>query len=267
MLITAQYEADLIRRRVSPDTLDGYRRAFKTWPHDTEATKADVLAWLGAHPAWSPTTQRTNAGRIRAAYSLAVDLEQIDRNPFSRIKFPRIDRTPPRIQTIEVLRELESRCRSHQELQWLRMYTYTGLRRSEAIQLTVNDIDGDFFAVSSQVAKGGKPRRVPIHPELKRLLVQHRGSPFLIHGRSGQPIGRGGTHGRLMRLRGTLDVQLHDLRRTFVTNMRRGGAHRDEIEAIVGHSGDGDGGGGAVWSLYSGYDDTDLYAAVLKLPY
>lgn len=261
MQITAQYEADLMRRRVSRDTLDGYRRTAATWPHDTEATKADVLAWLSAHPGWAPSTQRTMVARLRAAYGLAVELEQVQRNPFSRVRFPRHDRAAPRTVSVEIIRELESRCRSHQDLQWLRMYTHTGLRRSEAIQLTVNDIDGEFFNVSTQVAKGGKARRVPIHPELKRLLVRHSGSPFLIHGRSGQPIGRSGTSTRLTKLREGIDVQLHDLRRTFVTNLRRGGADRDSIEAIVGHSGND------VWSLYSGVDDGDLRAAILKLPY
>lgn len=256
-MLTEQYVSDMRLRRLSPVSISGFQYTASTWHHELEATKADVYAWLAEHD-WAPATQRTAVARMHAAYQLAIELEQTDRNPFDKLRLADPMEHPPRVHPASTILELESRCRSREQLLWLRMHTYTGLRRSEAIGITVNDVEGRFITVRAEVAKTNKARRVPIHPQLRRVMG---GGAMVISGRDGGPLSARGSQHRLEVLRGGLDVQLHDLRRTFVTTLRRAGADRDAIKAIIGHS------RRQVWDLYSAVDDDDLYRAVLLLNY
>lgn len=264
-MIFEQYTADQKRRGLSPGSIDGFQRVaarFERWmaPRKPEdATRQDVETWL-AESGWSPSTQKTARAWIRAAYSLAVDLEMLDRNPCRRVRLPKIPERVPRTLTLDTLAVLEAACQDDRDVLYLRLHSYTGLRASEVRSLTVNDVDLTTGSIAV-IGKGQRPRVVPIHPQLREALLRRReASPYLIcNKRSGQPLSGQGSLHRLMRLRGELDVQRHDFRRTVVTNLRRNGADREVIKTLVGHSRD------SVHSLYDQVSIEDLHKCILLL--
>lgn len=251
------YEADLVRRRVSPDTLAGFRATAKTWPYGDHPAREEIYEWLGAHT-WAPRTQRIHVKHMHAAWEHQIELRRIEHNPFHKVKTEGIKHSEPRVTNL--VPELERRCPDDQWALWLRMYTHTGMRLSEAIQVDVNDVDGDFIRLPSEKAKGGKARSIPIHPQLRLLMNTHHGSTHYINYK-GRPMSRRGSIGRMLRLRGDDDVKMHDLRRTFATTLLACGGSRDYIEMMIGH------GRGDLWELYTRALDPFLYETVLKLQY
>lgn len=264
-MIFEAYEADMRRRGLAADSITGYSRAAASFERylagrlAEDAQREDVEAWLG-ESGWSPASQKTAYAWIRAAYSRAVDLEQLDRNPCRRVTLPKIREQIPRTLSLETLSELERRCRDDSDVLYLRLHSYTGMRASEVRGLTVNDVDMRAGTLDV-LGKGGKPRVVPIHPMLRETLLRRAGSsPFLIcNARTGGKLTAQGSLHRLIRIRGELDAQRHDFRRTVVTNLRRNGADVEAIKTLVGHSRDG------VHSLYSAVSIDDLHRCILRL--
>jgi len=126
----------------------------------------------------------------------------------------------------------------------------TGLRVTEAIELTVQAIDLDAGMVRCR-GKGNKERIVPLHALagecLKRYLSE--GRPFLLREAAeehcfinvhGRPITRQGVWFLVQHyaLAAGLDEQVspHTLRHSFATHLLEGGAELREVQQFLGHS-------------------------------
>jgi integrase/recombinase XerC len=131
-----------------------------------------------------------------------------------------------------------------------------GLRLSELLALRVGAVLGRPGERRVEVAgKGGRPRTVPIEPELdavvERYLESRRvrfgrvraGDPLLLD-RKGEPLRRGGLQYLVescYRRAGITDrvprgAQLHALRHTFATRLAEDGANASEIMRLLGHA-------------------------------
>jgi integrase/recombinase XerC len=133
-----------------------------------------------------------------------------------------------------------------------------GLRLSELLALRVGSIGGRAGERRVEVAgKGGRPRVVPIEPELDRVVTSYldsRGRRFgartvrpqsvLLVDRHGEPLRRGGLQYLVescYRRAGIADrvprgAQLHALRHTFATRLAEDGASASEIMWLLGHA-------------------------------
>ncbi|MEH0844620.1 tyrosine-type recombinase/integrase [Micromonospora sp. CPCC 205711] len=133
-----------------------------------------------------------------------------------------------------------------------------GLRLSELLALRVSSLSGRAGERRVGVAgKGGRPRVVPIEPELDRVLVAYldsRGRRFgsrsvrpdsaLLVDRRGEPLRRGGLQylvDSCYRRAGITDrvpqgARLHALRHTFATRLAEDGASAAEIMRLLGHA-------------------------------
>ena len=87
-----------------------------------------------------------------------------------------------------VLREIKARARDDYDLMLFCLFAYTGCRTNEVVGLTWDNVslaDNLMFVLG----KGDRERLVPIHPELRRSLVDQRAlagaSGFLVPGRNG----------------------------------------------------------------------------------
>lgn len=130
----------------------------------------------------------------------------------------------------------------------LSMAYYTGMRKSEILNLTWNKVDlqEGFINLEAEDTKDREKRSIPICGELYRIL---KGMPKHIHDPHvfmfrGEPVTdiRTGLR-KACKKAGILygrDVKggfvLHDCRHTFNTNMRRAGVPESVIMAITGHS-------------------------------
>ena len=131
-----------------------------------------------------------------------------------------------------------------------------GLRLSELLALRTGSVLGRPGERRVEVAgKGGRPRTVPIEPELDAVLeryVQSRrmrfgrvapASPLLVD-RFGEPLRRGGLQYLVRswyRRAGITEsvprgAQLHALRHTFATRLAEDGANASEIMRLLGHA-------------------------------
>ena len=131
-----------------------------------------------------------------------------------------------------------------------------GLRLSELLGLRTGSVLGRPGERRVEVAgKGGRPRTVPIEPELDAVVdryVQSRRlrfgrafatSPLLVD-RRGEPLRRGGLQYLVQscyRRAGITDrvprgAQLHALRHTFATRLAEDGANASEIMRLLGHA-------------------------------
>jgi integrase/recombinase XerC len=129
-----------------------------------------------------------------------------------------------------------------------------GLRLSELLALRTGSFVGRAGERRVEVAgKGGRPRTVPIEPELDAVVSAYlvtRGqrartrSDVLLLDRRGEPLRRGGLQYLVQscyRRAGITDrvprgAQLHALRHTFATRLAEDGANASEIMRLLGHA-------------------------------
>ncbi len=126
----------------------------------------------------------------------------------------------------------------------------TGMRASEAVALTVDDLDLRRGTVRC-LGKGNKERLVPLHAEAVRtlrryleearpLLLRNREERHLFLNRVGRSLTRQGLwyivhqHVKVAGLEGR--VTPHTLRHTFATHLLEGGADLRDVQHLLGHS-------------------------------
>jgi len=153
----------------------------------------------------------------------------------------------------------------------LTMAYHTGMRRREILHLTWDKVDlkKRFIFLEAADTKDREKRSIPISDELHIML---QGIPKAIHDQHvflyrGEPIadlrtglrnaceGAGVSYGRGVKG----GFVLHDLRRTFNTNMRKAGVPESVIMKITGHS------TRVMFDRYNTVDEGDLRAAVDRM--
>ena len=124
-----------------------------------------------------------------------------------------------------------------------RVLVGTGLRLSEALALTLDDIDEDQLRVRQ--GKGRKPRRVSMNRNLQRDLDRFverlRGdqeAPQIFLSRSGQPWSESAATSTMQRIakQTGLPVHAHAFRHTFATEYLRRGGEIDTLRRLLGHT-------------------------------
>jgi site-specific recombinase XerD len=163
--------------------------------------------------------------------------------------------TPERL--LEAVHRADERQRDpwpERDLVVLALALCAGLRLSELLALRTGSFVGRAGERRVEVAgKGGRPRTVPIEPELdavvRRYVASRRArvsarTDVLLLDRRGAPLRRGGLQYLVescYRRAGITDrvprgAQLHALRHTFATRLAEDGANASEIMRLLGHA-------------------------------
>lgn len=179
-------------------------------------------------------------------------------NPSARIDIP--DRAPDALDDEDVKRLLDlvdTRANDTEKgpetrLDQALIYVayFTGLRVDELAALDVEDVP--LTARGGQVivrhGKGGKPRSVPVSPELRPVLERWRGQRLYDHGANPGPVplflgkrGRLGTSGIRRRIaaigdRIRMDLHPHQLRHSFGKRLSDQGKPLRHVADLMGHS-------------------------------
>ena len=190
-------------------------------------------------------------------------------NPMSAVDKPRVAPPSPKPlrgeDTPEQLLDAVNRTDERQRHPWperdlavLALALCAGLRLSELLSLRVGSLSGRAGERRVEVAgKGGRPRTVPVEPELDAVVVRYvesrrvrfgdrsvsSGSVLFVD-RFGAPLQRGGLQYLVescIRRAGVADrvprgAQLHALRHTFATRLAEDGANASEIMRLLGHA-------------------------------
>ena len=271
-------------RKPSVHTLQAYRRDL-TSILDLVADGRDVAALPLAD--LSPRALRSAFARFAAArapasvyrawsswnsfFTFLVTDGFVAGNPMSAVDKPRVaapapkplrgEDTPERLLAAVGSAAVSGRDQGRQRDPWperdvvvLALALCAGLRLSELLALRTGSFVGRAGERRVEVAgKGGRPRTVPIEPELDavvRAYLVTRGqrartrSDVLLLDRRGEPLRRGGLQYLVQscyRRAGITDrvprgAQLHALRHTFATRLAEDGANAGEIMRLLGHA-------------------------------
>ncbi|MGD0167757.1 MAG: tyrosine-type recombinase/integrase [Gaiellaceae bacterium] len=269
----AAYISHLERKGRDPKTVSRNRCSLarlQVWldelgvdPKDaTEVVLEEYVSWLAATLA--EMTANREVAHVKAAFRYAVRLGMLDKNPADDIEAPKVSETEPETYTNEELRRIRAVIRDNLEEIIFYALAYGGLRRHELVELTWNavDFENQFMTVRG---KGGKLRRIPIHPALADVLAAqrrrcpssdsvlgHGGSPRNVNARIATLVDRAGVEGG--------NRPAHKFRKTAATALFEEGVQTDIIDKILGWA------PSSVRSRhYTRLPDRSLYQGVLRL--
>jgi integrase/recombinase XerC/integrase/recombinase XerD len=260
------YEAELVSRHVSPNTLRAYEgdlRELAEWA--TAAGVADPAALryrqLRGYAAalGNRGLKRSSVGRkLAAARGLFDHMTRsgaAPQNPAELLPNPKSESRLPRVLDRDEVRELLDRSPAGTPLEvrdraMLELAYSSGLRCAELVALDRDSIDFEGEVVRVR-GKGGKERIVPLGEPAQRAvseylsrarptLVADRAEQALLVSKSGRRLSPSDVTRRLaLAVRRTSiagRVSPHALRHSFATHMLEGGADLRSIQELLGHS-------------------------------
>lgn len=242
-----RYLTELTLHGKSPKTIDLYTRClrqtaefFDTCPDQLSTDQLrQYFLHLVEHRSWSLVKIARNA--LQSFYRLVLQ------RPWEYVPIVK----PPKTQTLQdvlsqaELGQLISQTRSlRYQVYFLTTYSL-GLRLSEALNLTVADIDSHLMRVHIRCGKGLKDRFVPLPPltleALRRLWVTHRHPHQLFPGcEPGQSMARAGVQQAIKQVARDCGIRkrvhIHTLRHSFATHLLEEGVNLRAIQTLLGHA-------------------------------
>ncbi len=237
-------EVDLGRIRVFQKFFQerGVGRLMDITPRIIEEFKASLLKRC------KPRTINHYLVFIKAMLNKAVEWKHLRENPLKglkKLKDPGL-REPRYFSKTEIEKILET---AHPFMQKVtKILLYTGMRRSELVYLTWEDIDFQNKRIRIQSkpesgfhTKSYRPRSVPMNPELEKLLMDlppH--GKFIFDNGKGQPLHHPDYYTqefiKILKKADIRDGSLHSLRHTFASYLVMGGVDLRTVQELLGHS-------------------------------
>lgn len=250
------FEANLRRKGRKDSSINIYRKnlgPFVRWVGDRdleELTPNDLdkfLDWyeLDFHERLGRAPANNTRGNIISAICVFFDwaerYDHISKSPARRLR----DEAPPReyklhewLSKEEDTKLLEA-CKTPTEFLMVYLLRFTGLRPSEAVNLTWEDIEENNGNLYIHVKESKTPRgrrRIPVSDELRPYLTGGTGPLFPT--RTGKSIHRNEIHRRVKRIgnRAGMHVYPRRLRKTLGTSALNNGADLATVSRILGHT-------------------------------
>ena len=266
-LLTDAYLTHLaVERRVSPHTVDGYRRDLSQLSEaaaglgrpveslDRRALEEVIRQLMGEGR--SPRSVARAVACYRGFYRFLVVSGRRPDNPANDLRAPRAWKTLPKfLSTDDVDKLLQAPDISHprgiRDRALIELLYATGLRVSELVNLRQQDLNLESGYLTT-TGKGRKQRLVPVGDEaaawLTRyvrearpaLLKKRAATKLFVNARGGSGLSRVGfwkilkDYGKQAGVRGSLSP--HVLRHSFATHLLERGADLRAIQMMLGHS-------------------------------
>ncbi len=244
-------------RSYSPATVRAYRTDLARFrrflrdgngrePAPAEVTRQMVVQFAVSLSGMAPLTVRRKLACLSSFFGFLQDMGYLQGNPARGLPLPKVEQLVP----VTLSREDAHRLIAAADKPWHRclviLLLTTGIRRSEAAQITLEDIDLDNgqFLVHG---KGAKKRTVPLTPESMEAIrhyLQHRrktDSHRLFVSQTGKPIHGRAINRMLNRLLAKAGlagkgITPHKLRHTFATTLIQNGVDIKTVQELLGHS-------------------------------
>jgi site-specific recombinase XerD len=255
----AQYREYLQHyRNFSPLTLRAYGadlRMFRAFlmqrlgyvPALNDITRELVIQFGVSRKGAAPLTLRRKYSCLSSFFGFLQDLGHVNGNPAHRLPLPKVAQPVPVVLSEEMVQQLLAAATKPWSRALVVLLLSTGIRRSEAVGITLDDLDLELCQVLVK-GKGNKQRVVPLTEMVVQAIqdyLPHRtktSSRYLfvsawqghqLHGRVVNAMLR-----TVLRRAGLLDqgITPHKLRHTFATHLIRNGVDIRTVQELLGHS-------------------------------
>jgi len=258
-ILTLAYQAFIVSRQakgVTASTLRYYRAhlpRFVAYLREqsvstpNQITSHHIRSFLVAQKerGLKPAAVHIYARQIKTFCIFCQREEFADSNPMARVDMPKVPQTILPAYTSTELRAILKACKQQRDRAIVLVLLDTGLRASEALGLTVGDIDLGTGNVMVHQGKGGKDRMVYLGPRTRRELIRYwrerdgllDDAPAWMDQR-GKALRYWGLRQMFERLseRSGVKITAHGFRRTFAIEMLRNGASIYHLQRLMGHS-------------------------------
>jgi len=175
---------------------------------------------------------------LSAIFNYAIREELIIRNPMKNIKKYNEEARDIVLTTDEINRLLYN-CKSskNKELYYIVLLAlYTGMRYSEIIFMEKSRLNGNIYSLKAEETKSKKSRKVVIHSECMKLLLEFMELYPNSTNRVFKTVYIMRSFATALKKSGIEGVRFHDLRRTFATTLMENGVPATIIQNQLGHS-------------------------------
>lgn len=248
-------------------------------------TRRDLITMFDGLPSDSPALPRNIFALVRKMFGWATERGDIDRSPFDQMRSPAAVASRDRVLTNDELK-LVTACTGNLGKPFdalVLLLVITGQRLGEVSKLTWSELDrpNREWRIPAERTKNARPHTVPLSDaaiaELDRTaegdVWPRKGLVFTTTGTtavSGYSRAKRRLDGLIAEHHGNpiSPWRLHDLRRTFATNMQRLGVRFEVTEALLNHVSGSRSGVAGVYQRHDWADEKrqamDLWADKLR---
>ena len=234
---TVHLRSRLAAGQITESTFENYVYALAHAPSEQRLDRfrpSDIEAWMTAmaDEGYSPSARRRAFLTLRAAFATARRNKLTTNAPFDGLETPNGD---PEAEVKHATEEDVAAILAASEEPWRTLwllYAHTGLRRSEALALTWDDIDLDEAVLRVRAGKTARAKRtVPLTPpllEALRVYPQDGPHPFPWHKRT--------VNAKFAKVTPDPVLTPHSLRHGVATRMLDNGVPAHVVAALLGHA-------------------------------
>ncbi len=194
-----------------------------------------------------PTTMNIYLRTLKSAFNKAVQWELLQHNPFSRLPLCPVPQRAPQFFTLDHFKALTKTIKEPWLLQAIHLAVFTGMRRSEIVNLQWKHIDfsRELIIVESDAnfqTKTGKRRLLPMNSivfqMLRSMFITRTGEyVIMLNGKKLRDIWLSRRFKQyICKMNIDISMHFHILRHTFGSWLAQAGVPIYEIQALMGHS-------------------------------
>lgn len=183
---------------------------------------------------------------VKSFFAYLIREGKVKTNPTSDVRLPRKSRKLPKALTMMEAKNLVESPKSARDKAIMELLYATGIRASELIGLTLNDVNADVGFIKC-FGKGGKERIVPMGASAVSAVKEYINNSrpksadnILFLDRFGRQFTRQGLWfivKKYVKLSGVrASASVHTLRHSFATHLLEGGADLRCVQEMLGHS-------------------------------
>ena len=203
-----------------------------------------------------PTSQNYAFTALKVFFNWALRNELCTNHPIAADKKPNRLQARERVLNDKKLGTLFSHTINNRSLfnDIVSLLILTGQRCSEITELEWSEIDDGFIELGGARTKNRRPHRIPLSKTARHIIETREGNdrflfPSLLPGKTFDGFRR--AKARIDKELGPAHYTLHDLRRTFSSNMARLGTPMHVFEKILNHVSGSFGGVAGVYNRHS----------------